>query len=134
MMARRSEKLAMMKVPVRVPSMTGEAWKPGIRCDWRRERPIEVMSCENEQKVIASLLDGREEFDGEGGALGHVAECVSCHARYGSLSSLRNALRAMHAPAMPDGLAERLRVLASHERQRLLLRVNLAARLAARFD
>jgi hypothetical protein len=29
---------------------------------------------------------------------------------------------------MPDGLAERLRVLASHERQRLLLRVNLAAR------
>jgi PAS domain-containing protein len=35
----------------------------------------------------------------------------------------------MHGPAMPDGLAERLRVLASHERERLLLRVNLAARL-----
>jgi hypothetical protein len=34
----------------------------------------------------------------------------------------------MNGPAMPDGLAERLRVLASHERQRLLLRVNLAAR------
>ena len=61
--------------------------------------------------------------------MGHVAKCVSCHARYRSLSSLRNALRAMNAPGMPDGLAERLRVLASHERQRLLLRVNLAARL-----
>ena len=30
---------------------------------------------------------------------------------------------------MPDGLAERLRVLASHEREQLLLRMNLAARL-----
>ena len=30
---------------------------------------------------------------------------------------------------MPDALAERLRVLASHERERLLLRVNLAVRL-----
>jgi hypothetical protein len=35
----------------------------------------------------------------------------------------------LNDPAMPDGLAERLRVLASHERERLLLRVNLAARL-----
>ena len=87
------------------------------------------MSCENEQKVIVSLLDGRGEFDGEGGALGHVEKCVSCNAEYRSLWSLRQALRTMHGPAMPDGLAARLRVLASHERERLLLRVNLAARL-----
>ncbi len=87
------------------------------------------MSCENEQRVIASLLDGREEFDGEGGAAGHVEKCGTCNAQYRSLLSLRKALRALNAPAMPDGLAERLRVLASHERQRLLLSVNLAARL-----
>jgi hypothetical protein len=35
----------------------------------------------------------------------------------------------MNRPVMPDGLAERLRVLASHERERLLLRVSLSARL-----
>jgi hypothetical protein len=35
----------------------------------------------------------------------------------------------MDGPAMPDGLAERLRVLASHERERVLLRANLAVRL-----
>lgn len=86
------------------------------------------MSCENEQRVIASLLDGREEIDGEVGALGHVEKCGSCNAAYRSLLSLRKALRTMNGPAMPDGLAERLRVLASHERERLLLKVNLAAR------
>lgn len=78
---------------------------------------------------MASLLDGREEFDGEGGAPGHLEQCGSCHAQYRSLLSLRKALRAMNAPTMPDGLAERLRVLASHERERLLLRVSLGARL-----
>ena len=86
------------------------------------------MSCENTQRVIASLLDGRGEFDGEGGALGHVEKCGVCQREYRSLSSLRTALRAMRRPAMPDGLAERLRVLASHERERLLLRASLAAR------
>ena len=86
------------------------------------------MSCENEQRVIASLLDGREEFDGEGGALGHVEKCGTCYGQYRSLLSLRNALRALNSPAMPDGLTERLRVLASHERERFLSRVDFAAR------
>jgi len=58
----------------------------------------------------------------------HVENCGACQREYRSLSSLRTALRAMRGPAMPDGLAERLRVLASHERERLLLRASLAAR------
>jgi len=61
--------------------------------------------------------------------LGHVEKCGACQREYRSLSSLRTALRAMRRPDMPDALAERLRVLASHERERLLLRASLAARL-----
>lgn len=60
--------------------------------------------------------------------MGHVEKCGTCYGQYRSLLSLRNALRALNSPAMPDGLTERLRVLASHERERFLSRVDFAAR------
>ncbi len=78
------------------------------------------MSCENVQELIPSLLDGRLLPGEEGNTLAHLGSCRTCNAEYRSLQSLRGVLRTMDKPAMPDQLRDKLRVIASHERQRRL--------------
>ena len=56
---------------------------------------------------------GEGNSTGEGGALGHVAKCVSCHAEYRFLWSLRKALRTMNVPGhagRPGGAVARARL------------------------
>lgn len=76
------------------------------------------MSCESQNELIPSLLDGRMTAGEERIALAHLDSCRACHAEYHSLKGLRRALRTMDHAVMPQGLSERLRVLASHERER----------------
>ncbi len=85
------------------------------------------MSCDNVQELIPSLLDGRMTAGEERNALAHLGSCRTCNSEYQSLQSLRGALQNMNRPVMPRGLTERLRVLASHERQRQARRANLRA-------
>jgi hypothetical protein len=57
----------------------------------------------------------------------HVESCSACSARLQSLEKMRAALKRMEKPPISSALAMRLRVLASHERQRQLSHVSLAA-------
>lgn len=92
------------------------------------------MSCENVQDRISSLLDGRMTSAEEGNALAHLGRCRSCNAQFQSVRNLRSALQTMQQPPIPAGLATRLRVLASHERQRRIRNANLSARLQHWFE
>ncbi len=87
------------------------------------------MSCEMHSQ-IPSLLDGRMLSVEEGSALAHLQSCRTCTADYESLHSLRRALTGMARPPLPEGLADKLRVLASHERERRARHENLRVWLA----
>lgn len=84
------------------------------------------MSCQMHEQ-IPSLLDGRMMPAEEGNALAHLESCRTCHTDYQSLDSLRRALGSMARPRMPEGLTERLRVIASHEREIRARRASLRA-------
>jgi len=87
------------------------------------------MSCDNVQERISSFLDR----DGAGAerenVLAHIGSCPDCSAYLAAQQSARDALRSLSAPPMPAALASKLSVMASHERQRRLARISVAARL-----
>jgi hypothetical protein len=89
------------------------------------------MSCENVQELISSLLDRRVPAGQRESVLAHLESCRKCGIYYESLSNLQADLRRMAEPKVPARLASRLRVLASHERQRRLARLSYAARIRA---
>ena len=60
--------------------------------------------------------------------MAHLEICGQCHDEYQALETQRLALRSMDPLEVPEVLTERLRVTASHERQRRLARVSIAAR------
>ena len=86
------------------------------------------MSCENVQPLISSLVDRRVAAKQREEALAHLDTCRACSAEYESMRIQRAALRSLAAPPVPVILQGRLRVLASHERARQLVRINWAAR------
>ena len=86
------------------------------------------MSCDNVQELISSLLDGRMAAGERENVLAHIGRCRQCSAHWESTESLRTALLDMSGPVVPQSLAARLRVLASHERERKLAHANIAAR------
>jgi hypothetical protein len=87
------------------------------------------MSCENSQELISLLLDGRLPEGEMKNVLAHTDACRECGAQLASLKTQRTILRKMaHAP-VPDALATRLSVLASHERERQLARTSLRERV-----
>jgi hypothetical protein len=73
------------------------------------------MSCENVQKLISPLLDRRLADSERESVLAHMASCGACAERMQAMENLRSHLRRMPTPAVPDYLANKLRVLASHE-------------------
>jgi len=87
------------------------------------------MSCENVQHLISSLIDRRVAGRQREEALAHLDACRACNAEYESLRIQRAALRRLAASPVPAMLEGRLRVLASHERARQLVRINWAARV-----
>jgi hypothetical protein len=86
------------------------------------------MSCENVQPLISSLVDRRVAGERREEALAHLDACRACSAEYESMRVQRGALRSLAAAPAPAMLQGKLRVLASHERARRLVRINLAAR------
>jgi Putative zinc-finger len=88
------------------------------------------MSCENVQKLISPLLDGNLASRERESVLAHVASCSACAQRLQALENLRSDLRRLASPAIPALLAQKLRVLASHERARQRTRSTWAGRFA----
>jgi hypothetical protein len=95
------------------------------------------MSCENAQERISLLLDGRLPAADRENVLTHTDTCRECGSTLVSLQGQRAILRKMAQAPVPQVLAARLSVLASHERERQLARVNIRERLrrtAAKID
>jgi hypothetical protein len=86
------------------------------------------MSCENVQPLISSLVDRRVAAKQREEALAHLDTCRACSAEYESMRIQRGALRSLAAAPAPAMLQGKLRVLASHERARRLVRITWAAR------
>jgi len=83
------------------------------------------MSCENFEELISPLLDRQLAGDERDSVLAHLEVCRDCRAHLEFLQSQRNQLRAMDRAVMPAALASRLRVAASYERERQLMRANM---------
>jgi hypothetical protein len=95
------------------------------------------MSCENVQELISLFVDGRMPEAERDNVLAHAGACRDCAAHLAALETNRATMRRMAQAPMPAALATRLSVLASHERERQLGRVNLSERLrriAAKID
>jgi hypothetical protein len=87
------------------------------------------MSCENVQELISLLLDGRLPEAGRENVLAHTGVCRECGTHLASLETQRAILRKMAQTPMPDALAARLSVMASHERERQLARASVRERV-----
>jgi hypothetical protein len=87
------------------------------------------MSCENSEELISLLLDGRLPETERENMLAHTGVCRECGAHFASLQTRRAILRNMAQTPVPQALAMRLSVMASHERQRQLARVNIRERM-----
>jgi hypothetical protein len=87
------------------------------------------MSCENVQELISSLLDGQAPAGERENVLAHVGGCRQCGAYLESLETQRMLLRNLAQTVVPPALAAKLRVQASHERERQLARVSVATRV-----
>ena len=88
------------------------------------------MSCDRAQKLISPLLDCKLAADERESVLAHMACCDACAERFEALENLRSDLRRMANPRVPAYVAQRLRVLASHERARRITRSTWVGRFA----
>jgi hypothetical protein len=86
------------------------------------------MSCQNVQERVSSVLDRDLPVAERENVLAHIGSCRDCGAYLEAQQAVRDALRAVPRRPVPADLTARLRVTASHERQRRLARISLAAR------
>jgi anti-sigma factor RsiW len=89
------------------------------------------MSCENVQERVSSVLDRDLPVAERENVLAHIGSCRECSAYMESQQAVRNALRGIRRRPVPAELTARLRVVASHERERRLARMSVAARWRA---
>ena len=87
------------------------------------------MSCENVQERISLLVDRNLPAGERETVLEHIGSCRPCGVHFEEIQKQRAMLLGIPAPAVPPALTARLQVLASHERERRLTRVNISARL-----
>lgn len=87
------------------------------------------MSCDHVQERISSILDQRLAAAEQENVLAHIRSCRDCSTRWELTRDLRAAMRRMNHAPMPTGLADRLRVVASHEHARAVARASFAARV-----
>lgn len=85
------------------------------------------MSCHSVQDRLSEFLDRFLADEERENVAAHLASCPACGARYQSLEKARAALRRLKSVPVPAPLAMKLRVLASHERQRQLSRASFGA-------
>lgn len=89
------------------------------------------MSCDNVQERVSSFLDRNTSVAERENVLAHISSCRDCSAYLETQQTMRAAVRSLNRPPVPADLAAKLRVVASHERQRQLRRVSLPARWRA---
>jgi anti-sigma factor RsiW len=89
------------------------------------------MSCDNVQEQISSFLDRDTPVAEWENVSAHIRSCRDCSAALETQETARAVVRSLAAPHVPAELSARLRVIASHERQRRLARVSFSARLTA---
>lgn len=87
------------------------------------------MSCENVQELISALIDGKLPETGRENVLAHTCVCRECGAHFASMQTQRAIMRKMAKAPVPESLAARLSVMASHERERQLARVSVRERM-----
>ena len=99
------------------------------------------MSCQSVQDRLSEFLDRLLAEEERENVAAHLASCPACGARFQSLENLRVMLRRLPDAPLSAALAMKLRVLASHERQRRLSRASFGAwlrycreRAALQFD
>jgi hypothetical protein len=87
------------------------------------------MSCDNVQERVSSFLD-RDLLPAmeRENVLAHIGSCRDCTAYLENQQAMRATLRSLNRPMVPADLTAKLRVAASHDRQRKLARVSLSAR------
>jgi hypothetical protein len=85
------------------------------------------MSCAKPLETVTSLLDGRMSAAERAEALAHLESCGTCSVRFQTARNLRQSLRDLGQTPVPQALAARLQVLASHERERKMRRFSFAA-------
>jgi len=88
------------------------------------------MSCHSVQDRLSWFLDRVLVEEERENVASHLASCPTCSARLQSLEKMRSVLKRLDKPPVSPALAMRLRVLASHERQRQLAHTSLGAWLA----
>jgi anti-sigma factor RsiW len=76
------------------------------------------MSCQTVRNSLSEFLDHRVAGDKRARVAGHLAECRECAAYLRQFSELREGLKSLPQPAVPERLRTQLQVLASHERAR----------------
>jgi len=84
------------------------------------------MSCANPLERVSSLLDGGMDA-GEQRTQWRIWNPAACATHGIRLRTPRQSLLEMKGTPMPDALAGRLQVLASHERERRLMRASFSA-------
>ena len=85
------------------------------------------MSCEYGLEQISAFLD-RELPDGEQEKVWkHIQSCRSCAEEWESMQMARRSLQSLAAAPVPASVAMRVRVTASHELQRQLVRASISS-------
>jgi anti-sigma factor RsiW len=89
------------------------------------------MSCDNVQERVSSILDRDVPVAERENVLAHIGSCRDCSTYLETQQEMRATLRRLSRPPVPADLTAKLRVVASHERQRHLRKVSLSARWQA---
>ncbi|HEY2019391.1 MAG TPA: anti-sigma factor [Bryobacteraceae bacterium] len=87
------------------------------------------MSCDNVQELISPLLDRRIPADEREKVLAHLEVCRKCDEYLEAIQNQRKALLRMDPAPVPEAVAARLRVMASHERARQLAHASFSSRI-----
>jgi Putative zinc-finger len=90
---------------------------------------IVEMNCGSVRKSLWDYFAGTLEDSERDGVALHLETCRECALHRAEVRSLRTGLKSLREKSASSLLATRLRVLASRERSRFLLRRDLAARL-----
>jgi anti-sigma factor (TIGR02949 family) len=86
------------------------------------------MSCDNVQERVSSFLDQELPVLERENVLAHIGSCRDCSAYLDVQQEVRTTLRSLKQTPVPADLTAKLRVAASHDRQRKLARATLSAR------
>src|SRR4051812_22804834 len=86
------------------------------------------MSCDNVQERVSAFLDRELPVAERQHVSAHIGSCRDCSAYLDAQQEVRTTLRSLKPTPAPAELTAKLRVMASHDRQRRLARASWSAR------